>query len=73
MNTIANQRVLKARISQGWSHDSAQFSFYRVTPKAQQSVPFRSDARISAGEFALWVAVFAFVAAVLFLALGLSL
>ena len=40
MNTIANHRALKARISAGWSHDPAHFRFAR---EHRSSAPFPDD------------------------------
>ena len=73
MNTISNQRALKSRISRGWAHDSAQFSFYRQSPANHRDIPFQADQQplVTLGEAVAWAAVFAGLVAFCFFVLGL--
>lgn len=74
MNTIANQRALKSRLSRSWAHDSAQFSFYRQTPVHHRRIPFQPDQEplVGLGESLAWAAAFAGLIAVCAFALGLA-
>lgn len=71
MNTIATRRVLKARISRGWAHDSSHFSFYRQTPANQARIPFEKDEPVSWAETSLWAVAIVAIGVLLFFVLGL--
>lgn len=75
MNTIHNQRVLRSRMSAGWTHDSAHFSFPRTSPADQCRLPFVEDARNRAPDWPealIWAAAFAALMVFLFVALGIG-
>jgi len=50
MNTIANRKALKSRISKGWSHDS---NHYRFAMTHNSRAPFISERdRLTFGDLA---------------------
>lgn len=55
MNTISNQKALKARLSAGWSHDARQYRFERQ----HKGPAFESGKKVSVGEGIAWAAAFA--------------
>lgn len=68
MNTLANQRMLKARISKGWSQDTGQMMFSRVH---NSTAPFKSDKnRPDWVEGVIWGGAFLGLAVFLFWAMG---
>lgn len=69
MNTIANRKMLKSRISASWPHDSSHYRFQR-THKGPAFEP--ESKQISLGEGIAWAAAVALLCALCFVALGLA-
>lgn len=57
MQTITQRRGLRAsgKISAGYNHDPAHYSFYRQTPRHQRNIPF--DAPKPLTPMAFWTAL----------------
>lgn len=64
--------MMKARISAGWAHNSAHFSFYRQSPHDQMRLPFVTEQTETRTDKVLCVLSIVLLAVGGFLVLGLS-